>query len=67
MNREAELPGAVEAKRAEREKPDWCVGHGDELEGERPLWGLREATTSQRQLHEPRGRVGRKPEDEPKS
>ena len=48
MNREAELPGAVEAKRAEREKPDWCVGHGDELEGERPLWGLREATTIQR-------------------
>jgi len=25
MNREAELPGAVEAKRAEREKPD-CGG-----------------------------------------
>jgi len=39
-----------------------CVGHGNELEGERPLWGLRQATTSQRQLHEPRGRVGRKPE-----
>ena len=31
--------------------PQWavmaeCVGHGDELGGESPLWGLRKATTS---------------------
>jgi len=39
-----------------------CVGHVDELGGERPLWGLRKATTSWRQLHVLRGRVGRKPE-----
>jgi len=52
---------------AERSGARWCVGHGDELEGERPLWGQREATTSRRQLHEPRGRVGRKPDDETES
>jgi hypothetical protein len=44
-----------------------CVGLGDEQEGERPLWGLRKATTSRGQLHEPRGRVGRKPDDETES
>ncbi len=59
----ANIKGCIAAERSGAR----CVGHGDELEGERPLWGLRKATTSQRQLHESRGRVGRKPDDETES